>query len=99
MHFMSRFVAPFYWRVDNVMKKRNMGIEAAEKYVIDTDEKRFDLIRTFLDKKAQNIETLFDVTINRFSFTVSESADLIISMYEKKVYKQMSEKKKIKTVF
>jgi cytidylate kinase len=67
-----RFVAPFYWRVDNVMKKRNMGIEAAEKYVIDTDEKRFDLIRTFLDKKAQNIETLFDVTINRFSFTVSE---------------------------
>ncbi len=94
-----RFVAPFYWRVDNVMKKRNMGIEAAEKYVIDTDEKRYDLIQTFLDKKAQNIETLFDVTINRISFTVSETAELIISMYEKKVYKQMSEKKKIKTVF
>ncbi len=94
-----RLVAPFYWRVDNLMRKKNMGIETAEKYVLDTDEKRSDLIHTFLDKKIQNIETLFDVTINRFSFGIPETAELISSMYEKKVYKHMSEKKKIKSLF
>jgi len=92
-----KLVGPFYWRVDNVMKKKNMGIEAAEKYVIETDEKRYELIQTFLDKKSKNTEALFDVTINRLSFSLAETADLIVSMYETKVLKQMSERKKIKS--
>jgi cytidylate kinase len=94
-----RLIAPFYWRVDNVMRKRDLGLEAAEEYVIDLDEKRFDLIQTFLDKKTRNIETLFDVTLNRISFTVADAADLIISLYEKKVEKQLAEKKKTRSVF
>jgi cytidylate kinase len=94
-----RLIAPFYWRVENVMKKKNMTLENAEKYVIDTDEKRYDLIQTFLDKKTKNIESLFDVTINRFSFSIPETAELIVSMYEKKVYNQMIERKKIKSIF
>jgi cytidylate kinase len=92
-----KLVGPFYWRVDNVMKKKNMDIEAAEKYVIETDEKRYELIQTFLDKKSKNTEALFDVTINRLSFSLAETADLIVSMYETKVLKQMSERKKIKS--
>jgi cytidylate kinase len=92
-----RLVAPFDWRAENVMKKKNMSLEAAEKYVIETDEKRHDLIQTFLDKQFKNIETLFDATINRISFSVPETAELIVSMYEKKVLKQMSERKKIKS--
>ena len=51
-----RLIAPFYWRVENVMKKKQMEIEAAEEYVVDTDEKRFNLITTFLDKKQLNID-------------------------------------------
>lgn len=94
-----RLIAPFYWRVENVMKKKNMTIENAETYVIDTDEKRYDLIQTFLDKKTKNIESLFDVTINRISFSVLETAELIVSMYEKKVNNQMIERNKIKSVF
>lgn len=94
-----RLVAPFYWRVENVMKKKGMTLELAEKFVIETDEKRHDLIMTFLDKKAKNIESLFDVTLNRLSFSVQESADLIVSMYEKKVLRQMSERNKIKSVY
>lgn len=94
-----RLIAPFYWRVENVMKKKSMTLENAETYVIDTDEKRHDLIQTFLDKKTKNIESLFDVTINRISFSIPETAELIISMYEKKVYNQMIERKKIKSVF
>jgi len=92
-----KLVGPFYWRVENVMKKKNMDIEAAEKYVIETDEKRHDLIQTFLDKKSKNTEALFDATINRLSFSVHETANLIVSMYEAKVVKQMSERKKIRS--
>jgi len=94
-----RLSAPFYWRVENVMRKKEMGLETAEKYVIETDEKRNDLIQTFLDKKVKNAETLFDVTLNRQSFSISETADLIVEMYGKKVLKQISERNKIKSFF
>jgi cytidylate kinase len=89
-----RLVAPFYWRVENVMKKKNMEIEVAEEFVVDTDEKRFNLILTFLDKKPLNIDYLFDATINRNAFTISETADLIVDMYEKKVFRQIAESEK-----
>jgi cytidylate kinase len=94
-----RLIAPFYWRVENVMKKKNMSLETAEKYVIETDEKRNELIQTFLDKKIKNVDSLFDVTLNRISFNIPETSELIVSMYEKKVVRQMSERKKIKSIF
>jgi cytidylate kinase len=89
-----RLIAPFYWRVENVMKKKEMDIETAEEYVVDTDEKRFNLIQTFLDKKPLNLDYLFDATINRSSFTIKEISEMIVSMYEKKVCRQMAERKK-----
>jgi cytidylate kinase len=89
-----RLVAPFYWRVENVMKKKSMGIEAAEEFVVETDEKRFNLIQTFLDKKPLTIDYLFDATINRSSFTIQETADFVTSMYEKKISRQMAERRK-----
>jgi cytidylate kinase len=93
-----RLIAPFYWRVENVMKKKEMDIETAEEYVVDTDEKRFNLIQAFLDKKPLNIDYLFDATINRSSFTIQEIADLIVIMYEKKVCRQIAERKKINRI-
>ena len=91
-----RLVAPFYWRVENVMKKKTIDIETAEEFVIDTDEKRYNLILTFLDKKPLNIDFLFDATINRNSFTINETADLIEDMYEKKIVRQIEERKSLK---
>jgi len=93
-----RLTAPFYWRVENVMKKKNMNLEAAEKYVIETDEKRFTLIQTFLEKKPLNIDYLFDATINRRSFSIAEISDMIVSMYDKKVCRQISERKNLKPI-
>ena len=90
-----RIIAPFYWRVDNVMKKKKISIEAAEEYVVETDEKRFHLIQSFIDKKPMNIDYLFDATLNRKSFTVQETADLIIAMYEKKMRGHVAEQKKM----
>ena len=76
-------------------EKKNIDIEAAEEYVVDTDEKRFNLISTFLDKKPLNLDFLFDATINRNAFTIHETAELIAAMYEKKVVRQIAERKKI----
>lgn len=88
-----RLMAPFYWRVENVMKKKGIDIEAAEEFVVDTDERRFNLITTFLEKKSLNIDYLFDSTINRQSFNIFETADLICSMFEKKIGRQIAERK------
>ena len=94
-----RLIAPFYWRVENVMKKKQMDIEKAEEYVVDTDEKRHNLITTFLDKKSVNIDYLFDATINRQSFSIFDIAEIIVSMYERKIGRQMSEREQKTQIF
>ncbi len=94
-----RLIAPFYWRVQNIMKKMQMTMEKAEEYVVETDEKRFNLIHSFLEKKPLNIDYLFDASINRNAFNINETAELILSMYEKKISRQMTERKKLKTIF
>jgi cytidylate kinase len=94
-----RLIAPFYWRVENVMKKKEMNIETAEKFVVDTDEKRFNLITTFLEKKSLNIDYLFDTTINRQSFSITETADLIVTMFEKKIGRLAAERKQKEQIF
>jgi cytidylate kinase len=93
-----RLVAPFYWRVENVMKKKQMDIEAAEEYVLETDERRFNLIQTFQEKKSMNIDSLFDAVLNRRSFSIQEISDLILRMYEKKVLRETPDKRQSKSV-
>ncbi|MEZ5000001.1 MAG: cytidylate kinase family protein [Bacteroidales bacterium] len=46
-HCTSGLVAPFYWRVENIMHKKNMDIEEAEEFVVDTDENRRPFLRIF----------------------------------------------------
>lgn len=80
-----RLVAPMYWRVQNVMKKKGMIIEKAKAYTVETDEKRHKLIVDFLDKKPLSMDYLFDVTLNRSSFTIEQISSLIMTMYEFKL--------------
>jgi len=89
-----KLVAPYYWRVNNIIRKMKMDPETAEKYIADTDVKRSELIKTFLDKKTQNMEALYDVVINRISFSVADAAELIVSVYDRKVQRNLDEKKK-----
>jgi len=67
------------------MRKKGMVIEKAEEYTIQTDEKRHKLILDFLDKKTQCIDYLFDVTLNRSSFSLEQISSLILTMYETKL--------------
>lgn len=80
-----RLVAPVYWRVENVMKKKGMLIDKAEEYIVDTDEKRYKLIVDFLEKKPLNLDYLFDATLNRNAFTIDQLSMLILSLYEAKL--------------
>jgi cytidylate kinase len=80
-----RLVAPLYWRIENIMRKKGFSLEKAEEYVIDTDEKRYNLIANFLDTKPLNLDYLFDATINRSSFTIQQISDMILSMYAAKI--------------
>lgn len=89
-----RLMAPFYWRVQNVMLKKKMTIEAAEEYCIETDEKRHNLILDFLDKKPLNIDYLFDASLNRSSFSIQELSEIIITLYERKVCRQIAERRR-----
>ena len=82
-----RLVAPLYWRVENVMRKKGMIIEKAEEYVVETDEKRNKMIVSFLDKKPLSIDYLFDSTLNRSSFSIDQLSALILDMYEAKLGK------------
>jgi cytidylate kinase len=94
-----RLVAPYDWRVKNVMRKKNIDQKEAEKFVIETDEKRTDLIRTFLDKKNESIDALFDISVNRISFGIDETASLITAMYDKKVHNKVPERETQKSEF
>jgi len=80
-----RLVAPHPWRVRNVMKKKEMTIEKAEEYVARTDANRQNMIVDFLDSKPQSLDHLFDVTLNRSSFTLEQISSMILSMYEMKL--------------
>ncbi len=81
----ARLIAPFYWRVENIIGKKKMNIEEAEEYVVDTDEKRYNLILNFLDKKPLNIDFMFDVTINRSSFSTDQIAVMLAQMYKERI--------------
>jgi cytidylate kinase len=94
-----RLIAPYNWRVKNVMKKKNMNLETAEKFVVETDEKRADLNQTFLEKKTKDVDILFDIFLNRLSFSISETAELITMMYDMKVHQPMLERQKQKSVY
>lgn len=94
-----RLVAPYDWRVKNVMKKKSFSMTEAEKFVKETDERRADLIRTFLEKKSENIDSLFDISVNRYSFGINDTAALIASMYDKKIYQQIPDMEKQKSAF
>lgn len=72
-----RLVAPLDWRVDNLIKKRNMPREQIERYVLESDKKRMLFLEQFCDKKIQDI--YFDLIINRVSFSLEQTVDLILN--------------------
>ncbi|MCU0456967.1 MAG: cytidylate kinase-like family protein [Bacteroidales bacterium] len=52
-----------------------------------------------LSNMSVNIDYLFDATINRQSFSINEIADMIVSMYEKKIGRQAAERKQQSQIF
>ncbi len=79
-----RLTAPFFWRIENIMKNRKTDIEEAEEWAIDTDEKRFKLFYLFLEKQPGNLDYLFDATLNRKNFDKQKMVEIIIQLAKMK---------------
>lgn len=79
-----RLTAPFYWRIETIMKNKKCSIGTAEEWAIDTDENRHKLFYTFLEKQPCNLDYLFDATLNRQNFSAEQTADIIMQLAEHK---------------
>ncbi len=79
-----RLTAPFYWRIETIMKNRNTRIEEAEEWAIETDENRHKLFYTFLEKQPGNLDYLFDATLNRKNFSVQQTVAIIMFLAKAK---------------
>lgn len=79
-----RLTAPFMWRIDTIMNNKKTNIEEAEEWAIETDEKRFKLFHSFLEKKPSNLDYLFDATLNRENFSIEAIVDIITFLAKKK---------------
>lgn len=80
-----RLVAPHLWRVQNVMKKKGMTTDKAEAYIADVDAKRHKMVMSFLEGDPQSLESQYDVTFNRSSFTMDQISSMILTMFEAKL--------------
>lgn len=75
-----RLTAPFYWRIETIMKNKNSTMEEAEEWAIETDENRHNLFYTFLEKQPKNLDYLFDAIINRQHFSTGKTVDAILHL-------------------
>lgn len=72
-----RLTAPFFWRIDNIIKNRKAALEEAEEWAIETDDNRHKLFCLFLDKQPRNLDYLFDATLNRKNFNIHNCVQII----------------------
>jgi cytidylate kinase len=72
-----RLTAPFYWRIENIMKNKNSSLEESEEWAIETDENRHKLFYTFLEKQPGNLDYLFDATLNRKNYSIAQTVEII----------------------
>ncbi len=79
-----RLTAPFDWRIERILQNKSVNLEAAEEWAIETDENRFKLFYSFLEKRPGNLDYLFDASLNRKHFSINETVDLILYMAKTK---------------
>lgn len=79
-----RLTAPFGWRIDSILKNKRVSVEAAEEWAIETDENRHKLFYTFLEKRPGNLDYLFDASLNRKHFSITQTVELIMHMAKTK---------------
>lgn len=75
-----RLTAPFFWRIDTIIKNRKSSLEEAEEWAIETDENRHKLFYLFLDKQPGTLDFLFDATLNRKNLNIHNCVQVIKQM-------------------
>ena len=82
LSFHIKLTAPIEWRVDKINKNYNKSLEAATKYILETDKERKFLIDNFMGFKTDN--SIFDIVFNRKTMTENEIVTTIISLLKMK---------------
>lgn len=77
-----RLGAPLEWRIETIMKKRNITREEAEKYILTSDKKRVQFLESICERKIGDV--CFDMSINRSSFSVEQTAEIILDVMIRK---------------
>lgn len=72
-----RLTAPFFWRIDNIIKNRKTSLEEAEEWAFEADENRHKLFYLFLEKQPGNLDYLFDATLNRKNLNIYNCVQVI----------------------
>ena len=72
-----RIVAPVEWRIDEIARRMDFSKSFAKEYVHKHDIERELLVTKLFEGKTDN---LYDIEINRSSFTEKEIADTIIQI-------------------
>ena len=72
-----RIVAPMDFRVDQVMREREIGEKEARRFVIDTDHDRDVYIKDHFRQKASNPH-LYDLVLNVGDISLGNAADMIV---------------------
>jgi len=70
-----RLVAPLDYRINSIMQKNQLNKEEAIEYIQRVDKERKAYRKSLLKKDPQN--KLFDLTVNRSSFTDEEIVDIV----------------------
>ncbi|MDA3894140.1 MAG: cytidylate kinase-like family protein [Salinivirgaceae bacterium] len=79
-----RLTAPFFWRIDHIIKNKKTHIEEAEEWAIETDKNRHKLFCLFLEKQPLNLDYLFDATLNRKHFNINQTVQIIFQLAKMK---------------
>lgn len=77
-----RLIAPFAWRVDSIMKQKQLNEKEAKLFVETTDLKRQRLFKEFCGKEISN--DYFDLIFNNARFSDEEIAQAILSVLVKR---------------
>jgi cytidylate kinase len=71
-----RFVAPYSWRVQSLLKRKEFKNENIDAFIREHDQKKKNLMEDFYGKDFTNIE--FDLTINCAAFNRQQIISLIL---------------------
>jgi cytidylate kinase len=75
-----KLVAPLEWRVQQIRERKKMDRKEAERYIMESDQKRIHLLEQLSGKPVEQL--FFDLIVNRERFSVDQTVRLLYQTME-----------------